>query len=216
MTILSNIAASMPIKDCKTEKNILDTAKRVFFTEGRVYATTQEIADAAGVNRTLINYYFHSKKALFEAVIKTAMEEFKGNADLILLSDMPFREKTEKFIDDFMNNLIRYPYLESFITVDIIQNRLKNNTSLVILVKSPSPIQKYLKEIESEMEAGRIQKSTSVHFMMNLFSLMIYPLIMKPLQMSLMNLDETEYNKILNQRKQVILELLFSGGNRKI
>jgi len=213
---LSNIAASMPIKDCKTEKNILDTAKRVFFTEGRVYATTQEIADAAGVNRTLINYYFHSKKALFEAVIKTAMEEFKGNADLILLSDMPFREKTEKFIDDFMNNLIRYPYLESFITVDIIQNRLKNNTSLVILVKSPSPIQKYLKEIESEMEAGRIQKSTSVHFMMNLFSLMIYPLIMKPLQMSLMNLDETEYNKILNQRKQVILELLFSGGNRKI
>jgi len=206
----------MPIKDCKTEKNILDTAKRVFFTEGRVYATTQEIADAAGVNRTLINYYFHSKKALFEAVIKTAMEEFKGNADLILLSDMPFREKTEKFIDDFMNNLIRYPYLESFITVDIIQNRLKNNTSLVILVKSPSPIQKYLKEIESEMEAGRIQKSTSVHFMMNLFSLMIYPLIMKPLQMSLMNLDETEYNKILNQRKQVILELLFSGGNRKI
>jgi len=132
------------------------------------------------------------------------------------LSDMPFREKTEKFIDDFMNNLIRYPYLESFITVDIIQNRLKNNTSLVILVKSPSPIQKYLKEIESEMEAGRIQKSTSVHFMMNLFSLMIYPLIMKPLQMSLMNLDETEYNKILNQRKQVILELLFSGGNRKI
>ena len=213
---MSNIAASMPIKDCKTEKNILDTAKRVFFTEGRVYATTQEIADAAGVNRTLINYYFHSKKALFEAVIKTAMEEFKGNADLILLSDMPFREKTEKFIDDFMNNLIRYPYLESFITVDIIQNRLKNNTSLVILVKSPSPIQKYLKEIESEMEAGRIQKSTSVHFMMNLFSLMIYPLIMKPLQMSLMNLDETEYNKILNQRKQVILELLFSGGNRKI
>ena len=206
----------MPIRDCKTEKHIIDTAKRVFFTEGRVYATTQEIADAAGVNRTLINYYFHSKKALFEAVIKTAMEEFKGNADLILLSDMPFREKTEKFIDDFMNNLIRYPYLESFITVDIIQNRLKNNTSLVILVKSPSPIQKYLKEIESEMEAGRIQKSTSVHFMMNLFSLMIYPLIMKPLQMSLMNLDETEYNKILNQRKQVILELLFSGGNRKI
>jgi len=48
----------MPVIDCQTEKLILDTAMRVFFAEGRINATTQDIADTAGVNRTLINYYF--------------------------------------------------------------------------------------------------------------------------------------------------------------
>jgi len=199
----------MPIKDCKTEKLIIDTAMRVFFTEGLVSATTQEIADAAGVTRTLINYYFRSKKALFTKIIKTARKEFEGNADSILLSNLPFREKTEKFIDDFMNNLIKYPYLESFITMDIIQWRLKKSVSFGFIEKSPVPLKQYLKEIEYEMEAGRIPRSAPVHFLINMFSLMIYPLIMKPLQMKLLDLNETDYNKILSQRKQIILETLF-------
>jgi AcrR family transcriptional regulator len=205
----------LPIKDCHTEKLIIDTAMRVFFTEGRVYATTQDIADAAGVNRTLINYYFRSKKALFTTVIKIARKKFKGNADSILSSDLPFREKTEKFIDDFMSNLINYPYLESFITVDIIQHRLKKNTYPGFSEKSPAPIRQYLKEIEHEMEAGRILKSTPIHFMMNLFSMMIYPLIMKPIQMNLLGLSEEEYNIVLSQRKQVILQTIFPKKNLK-
>ncbi len=44
-----------------TENLIKETAMRVFFKEGRFTATTQEIADAAGVNRTLLHYYFRSR-----------------------------------------------------------------------------------------------------------------------------------------------------------
>ena len=46
---------SSPTKD-QTQELIKETAKRLFFGEGRFDATTQEIADAAGVNRTLINF----------------------------------------------------------------------------------------------------------------------------------------------------------------
>ncbi len=202
----------MPVKDCQTEKLIIETAMRIFFAEGRFYATTQDIADAAGVNRTLINYYFRSKKALFTTVIKRARKEFSENSDSILSASLPFREKTEKFIDDFMNKLIEYPYLESFVTVEIIQHRLKKNTLSRLPGGQPDPIQQYLKEIGKEMEAGRIPKTNPVHFLMNLFSLMIYPLIMKPLQMKLLNLNEQEYEEVLNERKQVILNILFSSG----
>ena len=199
----------MPVKDCQTEKLIIDTAMNVFFAEGRLYATTQDIADAAGVNRTLINYYFRSKDELLAKVIQKAHEQFVSHSDAILVSDLPFREKTEQFMDDFMDKLLRFPYLESFLTVDIIQQRLRNNSQDRFPKESPLPILQYLKEIENEMEAGKIPKSNPVHFMINLVSLMIYPIIMRPLQMRLLNIKDSEYDQVMNERKQIILGLLF-------
>jgi AcrR family transcriptional regulator len=199
----------MPVKDCQTKKLIIDTAMRVFFAEGRIYATTQEIADAAGVNRTLINYYFRSKKALFNQVVKKAIKEFVGNTDVILSSDMPFREKTERYIDDFMDKLMKYPYLESYLTLDIIQHRLKKKDIVFSGEGQPTPLKQFLKEIQKEMEDGNIPGTKPVHFMINMVSLLIYPHIMKPLQMKLLDINETEYQKILSERKQIILNILF-------
>jgi TetR/AcrR family transcriptional regulator len=41
----------MAARDAGTEKLIKDTAKK-FFAEGKLHATTQDIADAAGISRT--------------------------------------------------------------------------------------------------------------------------------------------------------------------
>jgi TetR/AcrR family transcriptional regulator len=38
----------MSTRDTGTEQLIRDTAKHLFFAEGKLHATTQEIADAAG------------------------------------------------------------------------------------------------------------------------------------------------------------------------
>ena len=51
-----------------TEELIKETAKRMFFGEGRFHATTQEIADEAKVNRTMINYYFRSRNNLISII----------------------------------------------------------------------------------------------------------------------------------------------------
>ena len=199
----------MPIRDCQTEKLILDTAKNIFFAEGRLQATTQDIADAAGVNRTLINYYFRSKNELLSKVLKTAVKELAGDSDAILSSALPFQQKTEKFINDFLDRLIRYPYLETFISIQMIQERLKKAKSNKTFEKQPEAIKNYLKEIETEMKAGRIEGNSPAHFLINLFSLMIYPFLAKPVQMRLMNLDDNDYKKILGERKGIILKTIF-------
>jgi hypothetical protein len=59
------------------------------------------------------------------------------------------------------------------------------------------------------MNEGSIPKYNPSHFLINMFSLMIYPVIMKPLQMSVCNLNEKEYQEILNERKQIIMNILF-------
>ncbi len=210
-----NIFVKMPVTDSQTESHILDTATRVFFAEGRIYATVKEIADAAGLSRTLINYYFRSKKLLIEKVVKKTLEEFKQNSDSILLLDIPFREKTELFIDDFLNNQFKYPYLESFVAADLIRQEFKKSVSDLVISEQPVAIRHYIEEIQREMDKGTIVKSNPVHFMMNMFSMMVYPVMMRPLQQSILNLTREEYRMILKERKQVITDTLFHPVNNK-
>ncbi len=77
-------------KKDQTQELIKETAKNLFFVKGKFDATTQEIADEAGVNRTLINYYFRSRDKLIQIIFDEAqrVEQEKSkiiqNADLLL------------------------------------------------------------------------------------------------------------------------------------
>jgi len=79
-------------KKDQTQELIKDTAKNLFFVQGKFNATTQEIADEAGVNRTLINYYFRSRDNLIQIIFDEAHKVEKEKSELIMNSDLPFKE----------------------------------------------------------------------------------------------------------------------------
>ncbi|MGI8637856.1 MAG: TetR/AcrR family transcriptional regulator, partial [Segetibacter sp.] len=107
----------MPVKDCKTEQLIKDTAKRIFLSEGKMLATTQDIANAAGVNRTLLHYYFRSRELLFDMVFKEALTNLRERLHQVLGSELPFKQKIENLISVFYEELTEAPYLETFIAL---------------------------------------------------------------------------------------------------
>ena len=53
-----------------SEDKLLDAAEEVFAERGFHSATTLEIARRAGVNKTLIHYYFRSKDGLYRALMQ--------------------------------------------------------------------------------------------------------------------------------------------------
>ena len=81
-----------------TEDLIKETAKKIFFQQGHLKATTQEIADAAKVNRALIHYYFRSRNLLFDRVLQEAMTGFMHQVLSVLESEASFKEKIGIFI----------------------------------------------------------------------------------------------------------------------
>src|SRR5690606_12904032 len=99
----------MAVKDSATEQLIRDTAKRLFFAEGRFHATTQEIAEAAGVNRTLVHYYFRSRDFLFDQVFEEAKVQMQKRWEIFYVPDLTFRQKIEAFIDKFMEESLHFP-----------------------------------------------------------------------------------------------------------
>ncbi|TWJ03207.1 TetR family transcriptional regulator [Mucilaginibacter frigoritolerans] len=195
----------MATRDTGTEQLIKDTAKQIFFAEGRFNATTQDIADAAGVARTVINYYFRSKDILFQQVFKEAMADTGTKMNEVLGSDMPFKKKVIAFIDMFTAELTMYPYKESFLISEINAHGFSLPTK-----DSPPGMQQFLEEVKQAADNGEIKKVSPINFMINMLSLVAYPLLTRRLFERMLELDDTNFEKLMQERKKMIIDILFS------
>lgn len=193
-------------KDEVTEELIKTTAKRLFFVEGKFNATTQEIADAAGVNRTLINYYFRSRDNLFNLIFEEAQITELQKSESILFSELPFKEKISQFIDYNMEMAVEYPYLEIYLVTQINQGCVYGKQDHIEKV-----MPEFFKQIETEIKKGNIREMEPIQFVLNMISMISFPLCMRPLIQESMKIDDKSYVKILKDRKKVILQSLFTN-----
>lgn len=193
----------MAQRDTGTEQLIKDTAKRIFFSEGKLYATTQDIADAAGVNRTLVNYYFRSRDILFEQVADEARAEMSAELDSVFSAKLEFKDKVQRLINVFMDQAMKFPYREVYVVTEL------KRSERPVHEEKKNKIRQFLKEIKAEMESGKIKHMDPRHFVMNLFALMAYPLITNCLNKSLYNINDSEYLELMKERKQLIFEMIY-------
>ena len=191
-------------KDDATEELIKNTVRKLFYTEGKFNATTQEIADAAGVNRTLINYYFRSRDKLFELVFSDAQAREQERIESIIFSALPFKDKIAEFIDDSFEIAKEYPYMEMYLVTKFNQGCFfKDEEGMDRMMK------KFYEEFEVAMANGLIRKTDPVQFILNMVSLTSFPVAMRPLFQKTMHLNDAEYDKILSDRKEIIMDTLF-------
>ena len=191
----------------QTQELIKETAKQLFFVQGRFDATTQEIADEAGINRTLINYYFRSRDNLLKIIFDEAKEVDRKKTELIQLSDVPFRQKMENFIEISLNTSLRYPYLETYIVTQMNKGNCVSKREI-----DASITEKLFAEIKDEMKKGTIAKTEPVQFVLNLVSLLVFPTAVRPLLMESLNLEKEDYDKLIRDRKEIIMNMLFRGS----
>lgn len=188
----------------QTEELIKNTAKKMFFGEGKFNATTQEIADEAKVNRTLINYYFRSRNNLFEIVFDEAIKQEHEKSESILYSNISFKEKISNYIDYTLGVAMEYPYLEIYLVTQINQGcKYKDNDQM-------DEITAFIdKELKNEISNGTMSPITTFQFILNLASLVSFPASMRPIFQESFKMDNKQYNQLLSERKEVIINTLF-------
>jgi TetR/AcrR family transcriptional regulator len=198
----------MGVEEAQTEKLIKEKAKILFFQKGFLNATTQEIADEAGVNRALIHYYFRSRDQMLDVLLEETLMEKKERAFNILSSNLPFREKIALYIDTVVDYGLKYPYLENFIISETARHpdKVKNFCSQYP-IKSSDLIRKQLDE---EIRKKKISPISAEHFMVNLVAMCNYPLLAKSVLKTIHGMTETTYKKFLNERKQIIYTTIFN------
>ena len=200
----------MPVKDCKTEQILLETALNLFYKEGRIKATTQEIADVAGINRTLIHYYFKSRNDLVKKVNDLADSRYRQALDKIYLANMPFKPKIRLIIEALISIHKEYPYLELYLATGMIKLATASPHDIKVVRESHIAFSKIVKEAENELSTGTIRASSAMHFMTNIISLAVYPFFMRPLQLKLYEISDNKYDEFIEERCDEIMRLLFN------
>ncbi|NLO70381.1 MAG: TetR/AcrR family transcriptional regulator [Porphyromonadaceae bacterium] len=62
--------------DKSTEEKIKIAAEKLFMEQGFSSTRTRDIADAADINLALLNYYYRSKKNLFDTIMMEKLDMF--------------------------------------------------------------------------------------------------------------------------------------------
>lgn len=192
-------------KKDQTQELIKETAKNLFFVKGKFDTTTQEIADEAGVNRTLINYYFRSRDKLIQIIFDEAQRVEQEKSKIIQNSDLPFKEKISQFIESSLSTSLQYPYLETYIVSQINKGTCHQREIEEDILND------MYKDIEKEMELGNIEKMAPVQFILNMVSLLVFPSAIRPLFMENLLINDEEYDKIISERKEIIINMLFKN-----
>ncbi|MBK9329529.1 MAG: helix-turn-helix transcriptional regulator [Sphingobacteriales bacterium] len=104
-------------KDLSTEAKIKAAAKKLFTQKGLAATRTRDIAQEAGINLALLNYYFRSKDKLFEIVMRENVLLFlSGMLESMQHSEhLNLEQKLELLIDRYIDMLIANPDLPFFI-----------------------------------------------------------------------------------------------------
>jgi|AntRauTorckE5430_2_1112549.scaffolds.fasta_scaffold01075_8 AcrR family transcriptional regulator len=194
----------------EAEYKILEAARKVFIKKGYAGARMREIADEAGINKGLLHYYFKTKDGLFESIFDELLMTFAPQLNIIFESDLPFFEKIEQFINQYMTVLINNPDLPSFIVHEMQQNEEKVVNAILKSKHKPNPM-KFMMQIQMEVATGKIRAINPVHLMINMVSLCAFPFVGKPMFKGMLHINDVEYLQIMEIRKKEIVDFIINS-----
>lgn len=105
------------------QDKILKSARKVFSAHPFATATTRMIAEEAGVEHSLIHYYFGTKENLFEILCEQIFEEFnKANESWFdSIDDMPEGRRFSHLVDRLLAYANEKPETFNIVAINMVQ-----------------------------------------------------------------------------------------------
>ncbi len=187
--------------DFSTEQKIKQAAQRVFLKKGYAATRTRDIAEEAGFNPALLNYYFRSKEKLFEIVMLENMQMFVAGVVGILTDDATtLRQKLHILVSHYIDMLQANPDLPAFMIGEIRDNPdgLMEKIGFSKLPPDASILMQW------RTLAGENGTFKPTHIMMNLLAMVVFPFATAPLIRSRTAMDRTAFSALMEERKELI------------
>jgi AcrR family transcriptional regulator len=200
---LQNNNKKMPGKikassDLSTEEKIKEAARKVFTQKGYAATRTRDIAEAAGINLALLNYYFRSKQKLFEIVMTEKMQKYFGVlAPVLNDASTSLETKVESIASKYIDLIIENPELPLFVL-----SELRNNPEHFIKLTEKADF------LNQSVFIQQIEKKRPdihpFHFFVSLMGLCLFPFLMKPVLQKMANMKDKAFVDMMLERKELI------------
>ncbi|KAF2333992.1 TetR/AcrR family transcriptional regulator [Flavobacterium nitrogenifigens] len=196
-------ASASEKKDSTTEEKIKTAAKTVFYKKGFAATRTRDIAEEAGLNLALLNYYFRSKAKLFEIIMAETFSGFIGSMKVILDDEKTsLEQKVITIAERYIDFISIEPEIPTFILTEIRNNPEELLKKLPIKEIVNDSV--FIKQFQEAVQNKEITEPNPLHFLMNLLGLVVFPFIVKPIIMGSRNLETEQFDALMQERKKKI------------
>lgn len=205
----------MILPERSTEERIKEAARAVFHRKGYAGTRTRDIAEEAGINLALLNYYFRSKDRLFSIIMLETFTAFFASVTAVVNDpDTSLEEKVGRLADRYIDMMLREPEIPFFLMSEMRRDPL----ALMQTVQLDRALMEsvLLRQYESAVDRGKIPRLPFLHFVMNLMGLILFPFIANPMLKAIGELDDLQFAALMQERKQLIphwIQILLDPDN---
>ncbi|HNX44392.1 MAG TPA: TetR/AcrR family transcriptional regulator [Bacteroidales bacterium] len=203
----------MAENDKQTEEKIFDAATEVFLEKGLDGTRMQDIADRAGIHKSLLHYYYRTKDRLFNAVFeKIAGEMFKKFAP-VFDDKVALEDKIRFFLREHIAFLQKNPRLPSFLL-----NEINRNPAIVRKFIQTLDVTRIWATLESqhkdELEKYNITSENIPQLMVSIVGMSVFPFAARGLLSVILERFGGSFNDYIEKRKEYAADFVI-GAIRK-
>jgi len=196
--------------DKQTEEKIFEAATDVFVEKGMDGARMQDIADHAGINKSLLHYYYRTKDRLFNAVFeKIAGQMFKKFAP-VLDENLSLEEKIRFFFREHIAFMQKNPRLPAFLLNEFHRNpqRIKKLIQNIDINKLWTTLEAQHKE---ELKRYNITKENIPQFMTTVAGMSVFPFVARPVITGIMEKMGYSFDQYTEERKEYAADFVINA-----
>lgn len=184
-----------------TEQSIKEAAKLVFLKKGFAGTKTRDIAEQAGENLALINYYFRSKKNLFQIVMQEIFVEFlKSILPVFNDPETSIQQKIEKIVHNNIELFMKQPDIPLF----VLNEMNENSQCLGPHVDAKMDVMMH-SVFHDQLVAEYASKNINPeHVIMNIVGMTLYPFLGRAMMNGMKGMDDCTFDTLMSERKRLI------------
>lgn len=196
------------MEEIDAETKIKTAARKIFLEHGYEGAKIRQIADEAGVNLAMVNYYFRSKDQLFKSIYTDTFRDFLGRMTMMLNDETPLEVKIWKIVDRYTDFIMENPQIPMFILAE----QRKNGSTFFkeFNIKGLLENSFFRKQLQEEAEKGHIRAVQPLQVIVIIMSNIVFPVMAKPIISYVGSLNHDDFQHFMESRKQIVPQMIMA------
>ncbi|MCA0931909.1 TetR/AcrR family transcriptional regulator [Lutimonas saemankumensis] len=191
------------------QKQVIEAAILEFQNNGFNGTSMSSIAKEAGISKKKLKELFSSKDEVFKYVFLELYGRIAPQLQDILDGDMPVIEKIRHFTNNYVSFINDYKFLPLGL-IRKLNSKTDFAKEFIVNLRMPDP-NKFYRQVEKEIEAGRIREINPKQLIINIFALSVFPHVASPLMKDFISAGNDEFEMIKKKGGTLVADFIINS-----